>query len=132
METTVSTVQGRVPITVIHVSGNIDSSTYEAFQVKAEELISAGSRYLLVDLEKTPLVTSAGLRSLNNIFNRLRTLSPDVSDEDMKKGINAGTYKSPHLKLLKPSKASVIALENSGFSLFLDIFTDLQKAIGAF
>jgi anti-anti-sigma factor len=132
MEITVSTEKRRVPIAVMHVSGNVDSSTYEAFQRRAEELIQQGSQHILVDLENTPLVTSAGLRALNNIFNRLRAAAPDMSDEDMKKGINAGTYKSPHLKLLKPSKASSIALENSGFSMFLEIYEDTEKALKSF
>jgi hypothetical protein len=116
----------------MHVVGNIDSSTYEAFQAKADELIRAGARNLLVDLENVPLVTSAGLRALNNIFNQLRKAAPDVSDEEMHKGINAGTYKSPHLKLLKPSKATTIALEHSGFSMFLEEFTDLKAAVDSF
>lgn len=132
MEIRVSKENGRVPVTVMHVAGNIDSSTYEAFQARAEELMKEGARNLLVDLEQAPFVSSAGLRALNNIFNRLRELSPDVSDDEMHKGINAGTYKSPHLKLLNPSKASMVALENSGFSMFIDVFTDLDTAVASF
>lgn len=132
MEIKVSTASGRVPVTVMHVEGNIDSSTYEAFQSRAEELIKAGTRDILVDLEHSQFVSSAGLRALNALFNKLRELSPDVGDEEMRKGINAGTYKSPHLKLLNPSKSSMLALENSGFSMFLEIFTDFKAALASF
>jgi len=132
MEIKVREERGRVPVSVLHVVGNIDSSTYEAFQAKAEELMKGGARRLLIDLEEVPLVTSAGLRALNSIFTRLRELTPDVTDEEMRNGINAGTYKSPHLKLLKPSKASAIALDHSGFSMFLETFTDLRSAIESF
>lgn len=132
MEMKVSTEKGRVPVTVLKVAGNIDSSTYEAFQAKAEDLIKAGTRHMLVDLEGAPFVSSAGLRALNSIFIRLRELSPDVSEEEMHKGINAGTYKSPHLKLLNPSKPSMIALETSGFSMFIEVFTELQTAVKSF
>jgi anti-anti-sigma factor len=132
MEIKVSNASGRVPVTVMHVEGNIDSSTYEAFQARAEELIKAGTRDVLVDLEHAPFVSSAGLRALNSLFNRLRELSPDVGDEEMRQGINAGTYKSPHLKLLSPSKSSMLALENSGFSMFLDVFTDFKTALASF
>ena len=50
----------------------------------------------------------------------------------MRKGINAGTYKSPHLKLANPSKATRLALDTSGFSLFLDIVPDVSAGIATF
>jgi anti-anti-sigma factor len=132
MEIKVSAEQGRVPVTVIRVEGNIDSTTYESFSSKVDELIQAGTRHVLVDLEHVPLVSSAGLRAFNSIFTRLRELSPDMSDDEMRKGINAGTYKSPHLKLLKPSKATKLALETSGFSMFIEIVTDLRAGVASF
>jgi anti-anti-sigma factor len=132
MEIKVSTQTGRVPVTVIHVDGNIDSMTYEAFLSRAEELMKAGARHMLIDLEHVPLVSSAGLRAFNNIFSRLRELSPDVSDEEMRDGINAGTYKSPHLKLANPSNATRLALDTSGFSLFLDIAEDVGTGVASF
>jgi len=132
MEIKVSTQMGRVPVTILHVDGNIDSTTYEAFLSKAEELIKGGTRHVLLDLQHVPLVSSAGLRAFNNIFIRLRELSPDLSDGEMRDGINAGTYKSPHLKLVNPSKATRLALETSGFSLFLEILDSVEAAVAAF
>jgi anti-anti-sigma factor len=132
MEIKVSTEQGRVPVTVVHVDGNIDSASYEEFLKRAETLMKEGARHLLIDLEHVPLVSSAGLRAFNNIFTRLRELTPDVSDDEMRKGINAGTYKSPHLMLLNPSKATRLALDTSGFSMFLDIVADLRAGVDAF
>jgi len=105
MEIKAFTENGRVPVTVMHVDGNLDSSTHEAFRAKANELINGGARYILVDLSHTKFVTSAGFRAFNDLFNQLRTLNPDanLSEEDIRKGISAGTYKSPHLKLLNLS-----------------------------
>jgi anti-anti-sigma factor len=134
MEIKVFTENGRVPVTVLHVDGNIDSSTYEAFQSKAGELIASGSRYILVDLAHVKFISSAGLRALNNIFNQLRTLHPDTNlgDDELKKGIGAGTYKSPHLKLLNLSDESRTAFEMSGFDMFIETFTDIKTAIASF
>ncbi len=132
MQMTISNEKARVPVTVVHVDGNLDSASYEAFRSEVDGLISKGSRYILVDLTNAPYVSSAGLRALNNIFVRLRELTPDVSEEEMRNGINAGTYKSPHLKLLNPSKASLVALESSGFSMFIESFTDMKAALAAF
>jgi anti-anti-sigma factor len=134
MEIKVSTENGRVPVTVLHVDGNIDSSTYETFQSTAKKLINEGARYFLVDLSHAPFVSSAGLRALHTIFNELRSLNPEsnLSDEQMKKGISAGTYKSPHLKLLNLSPETKTAFETSGFDMYIDTFTDRKTAIASF
>lgn len=134
MEIKVSTESGRVPVTVLHVDGNIDSSTYEQFQSTAKKLIEEGARYLLVDLSHAPFVSSAGLRALHTLFNELRSRNPqaDLSDEQMKKGISAGTYKSPHLKLLNLSPETKSAFETSGFDMYIDTFTDRNTAVASF
>lgn len=134
MEIKVSTESGRVPVTVLHVDGNIDSSTYEQFQSTAKKLIEEGARYILVDLSHSPFVSSAGLRALHTLFNELRSRYPqaDLSDEQMKKGISAGTYKSPHLKLLNLSPETKTAFETSGFDMYIDTFTDKNTAIASF
>ncbi len=134
MEIKVSTENGRVPVTVMHVDGNIDSSTYEQFQSTARKLIDEGARYILVDLSHAPFVSSAGLRALHALFNELRSQNrdADLSDEQMKRGISAGTYKSPHLKLLNLSPEARTAFETSGFDMYIDTFTDLRTAIASF
>lgn len=126
--------KGSVPVTVMHVDGNIDSSTYTAFQTKANEIIQDGTRYILVDLAHAPYVSSAGMRALQRIYDQLRALYPDldISKEDVKKGISAGTYKSPHLKLLNPSKETLKTFEMSGFDMYIEIFTDKTEAIASF
>jgi anti-anti-sigma factor len=134
MEIKVSTENGRVPVTVMHIDGNIDSATYEVFKAKTDELIKNGTRHILVDLSHAPFVSSAGLRALHGVFNQLRSLNPDanLSDDDMKKGISAGTYKSPHLKLLNLSKETKTAFELSGFDMYIETFTDRKTAIASF
>ena len=134
MEVKVSTENGRVPITVMHVDGNIDSSTYEAFQAKADELIKGGSRYFLIDLSHAPYISSAGLRALHSIYNKLRALNPEahLSDEDVRKGISAGTYKSPHLKLLNLSKEALTSFKMGGFDMYIETFDDMKSAIASF
>jgi len=134
MEIKVSNENGRVPITVMHIDGNIDSSTYEAFMTRAEELIQGGTRHILVDLSHAPFISSAGLRALHVIFNKLRALNPDanLSEEEIKKGINAGTYKSPHLKILNPSRETQTVFTLSGFDMFIESYMDKATAIASF
>ncbi len=134
MEIKVSTENGRVPVTVVHVDGNVDAGTSEAFLAKANEVINSGARHILIDLSHAPFVSSAGLRAFHSIFNTLRSLHPDInlSDEDVKKGIGKGTYKSPHLKLLNLSKETRTAFELSGFDMYIETYTDLNTAIASF
>lgn len=134
METKVFTENGRVPVIVIHVDGNIDSNTSERFLAQANELIKGGARHILVDLSHTKFVSSAGLRALHDIFNQLRGLDPesDLSDEEVKKGISDGTYKSPHLKLLNLSPETRVGFDTAGFNMFIQTFSDMQTAVASF
>ena len=134
MEIKTFTENGRVPVTVIHVDGDLDSSTYELFQTQVDDLIDANARFILIDLSHTKFISSAGLRSFNNIFNKLRSLHPDtnLSDEDLNKGIKAGTYKSPHLKLLNLSDDARTAFEMAGFDMFIETYTDMKTAVASF
>jgi anti-anti-sigma factor len=134
MEIKVFSENGRVPVTIMHVDGNLDASTYEAFKAKADELIAGGARFILVDLTHTKFISSAGFRAFNDLFNKLRSLNPDtqLGEEEVKKGISAGTYKSPHLKLLNLSDEARTAFELAGFDLFIETFTDLKTAVASF
>lgn len=134
MDIQVSTESGRVPVTVMHVDGNIDANSYEQFQSRAEELIEGGAQYLLIDLSGSPFVSSAGLRALHQLFNKLRAkdTNSSLSEGEVRRGISAGTYKSPHLKLLNLSKETKTAFELSGFDMFIETFDDKKAAIASF
>lgn len=134
MDIRVTKANGRVPVTIMHVDGNIDANSYEEFKKKADDLIEEGTRYLLVDLSHAPFVSSAGLRALHHIFNELRARNTDgsLSDEEVRRGISAGTYKSPNLKLLNLSKETRTAFELSGFDMFIETHDNEQAAIASF
>jgi len=132
MDISVSTEKARVDVTLVHVHGNIDSSSYEAFEKRVQGLIDEGARYVLIDLSHVPFLSSAGLRALNTLFYGLRALAPEASDADMKKGIREGTYHSAHLKLAGPNKDVRQVLEISGFDMYLEILPDVQAGLASF
>lgn len=134
MEIKVSTENRSVPVTVVHVDGNIDSSSYSEFQKKTQQLIDGGARHIVVDLSHVPYVSSAGLRALHEIFNQLRAKDPanPMSDEDLRRGISSGTYKSSHLKLVNLSNETKTVFQMSGFDMFIEIYDDLEKALDSF
>ena len=94
----------------------------------------AGARHLLIDLTHSPFVSKAGLRALHQLFNTLRAIHPDanLNDEEVKEGIRRGTYKSPDLKLLNVPLETKGLLEGTGFDMYVETFTDMNKAIASF
>jgi len=134
MEVKVSTENARVPITILHIDGNLDSSSYNLFKTKVEELIQSGARHILVDLAHSPYVSSAGFRAFHQIFKALNAIHPDanLSEEEIKKGISEGSYKSPYLKLLNLSNETKTVLTTTGFDMYLEIYDDMKKAVASF
>jgi anti-anti-sigma factor len=132
MEVTVMQEQGRVPVTVLQVAGKTDSASAEEFQDKVMQVIDAGARYLVLDLSKVPYMSSAGLRVLQEIFSKLRSLSAGDSDAETYRKIADGSYKSPHLKVLNPSKEVLEVLKMSGFDMLVSIEKDLKTAVASF
>ena len=128
----VSHEKGRVPVSVLTIDGDIDSSNYEQLDELVEKLIQAGTQYILVDLTEVGFISSAGFRSFTKIFKELRSHTMDASDQEMHKGINSGAYKSPYLKLFKPSKLVTETLKIAGFDMLLEIHNDKQAAIASF
>ncbi len=134
MEIKVSTENARVPITLMHIDGNLDSSSYAEFQKQAEELIKNGARRILVDLAHSPFVSSAGLRAIHQIYKDLNAIHPDatLNEEEIKKGISAGTYKSPYLKLTNLSDETKLVFITTGFDMYIEYYDDKKLAIASF
>jgi ABC-type transporter Mla MlaB component len=132
MDIVVSHEQGRVPVTVFHITGEIDADTFEQLQAKAQEAFQAGTRKLLLDLSEVTFISSFGLRALHDIFTLLRTDSPSESDAAIYQGIRDGTFKSTHLKLLNPQPEVLKALRTAGYDMYLEIHRSLKEALASF
>jgi anti-anti-sigma factor len=132
MNIQVSYQQGRVPVTVLNITGKIESSNYEQLiQVAAQE-IADGARYILLNLKDVQFISSAGLRAIMIIFKKLRALASEGSDVEMRTGITKGTYTSSTLKLCNPSKDVAEILRITGSDMLLEIHPDVDSAIASF
>src|ERR1043165_288945 len=131
MDIKISTEQARVPVAILHVEGDIDSSTYEDFLSQAQKLINEGARYMIIDLAQVPYVSSAGLRAIYTIFKDLRAVHPEenLSDDQIEKAAKMGTYKSPHLKLLNLSDGVHGVFQMGGFDRYIESFTDRKSVV---
>ena len=119
--------QGRVPVTVFKITGDIDASTCEQFQAEAVRSFEAGNRALVLDLGQVAYISSAGLRSIHAIFKLYSAENADTPGT-----VRGGTFKSPYLKLLNPAPAVRKTLNMTGFEMFLEIHSDLNEAIASF
>ena len=130
MDVTLSQAQGRVPVAIIRIEGAVtDNRDLEAHAQAAYE---AGARNILLDLTDVPYMATAGLRALHAIFALLRADTPEESDDATKSGIAAGTFMSPHLKLVKPSAHVLEVLKAAGYDMFLEIHRDVNQAVASF
>ena len=127
-----TTENARVPVTILNISGDIDSSNYQLFQSYADEKIAQGTQFLLLDFSEVKRISSAGLRVIHNLFNKLRDIHKDVNDDELRKRMSSGAYKSPYIKLtnLAPNVAEVFKL--GGFEIYLEMFDDRSKAVDSF
>lgn len=130
MEITVKVEEGRVPVSVFHLKGDLNHE--EPLKSQVIEAYEAGARHVLLDLQEVPYISSAGLRALHYVYNLLNTEQEEESEAEVRRGIVRGSYKSPYLKLLRPSKNAMKALSIAGYDMFLDIYDSQQKAIAAF
>ena len=129
MEISVSQANGRIPVTIFHLHGDLVED--EPLRSQATQAVKDGSEAILLDLKDVPYISSAGLRAIQYVFELLQA-SSGVDNEEMIRGIAAGTFNAPNFKLLSPSKNGAKALRVSGYDMFLETFTSQDKAIRSF
>ena len=132
MDIEISHEQGRKPVTVFRIRGEVNITTYEQLEKQARDAQASGTRDLLLDLTEVTYVSSAGIRALNNIFKLLRSDAPEESDEAMRRGLSDGTFKSPHVKLLNPTPRVVEVLKIAGVDMLLQIHQNRKDALASF
>ncbi|MDH5257241.1 MAG: STAS domain-containing protein, partial [Gammaproteobacteria bacterium] len=112
----ISHMEGKVPVAVLHVSGDVDASTHQELDTKAAEIINEGAKHILLDLTDNGFMSSAGFRSMHKIYSALK------SSEDESSG----------LKLLNPSDEVKRLLKAMGFDKYFTLHSDLSEAVNSF
>ncbi|MDH5188428.1 MAG: STAS domain-containing protein [Rhodospirillaceae bacterium] len=112
----VSQSDGKVPVTVMHVSGDIDANSHQELDAKAAEIIAGGAKHILLDLAQNTYMSSAGFRSMHKIYTALQ------ADDSSGSG----------LRLLKPSAEVKRLMEAMGFDEYIPTHDDINEAVNAF
>jgi anti-anti-sigma factor len=135
LEINVSQEKGKVSVYVVHIKGDLDASSYLDLVNTAQKLYDAGARHLLLDLTDLAFISSAGLASLHILTKMFRGETADLED-------GWGTYKGidreresglqKNVKLFNPSADVDKVLDTVGFKQFLEVYQNLDEAVGSF
>jgi anti-anti-sigma factor len=132
MEINYSTVQGRVPVMVMRLKGNLDSDSSEQFNQAAQKLVADGTKDVLIDMTGVPFMSSVGIRSLSMLYDLLHQTASAEEKKAVLEATRAGTYKAPHLKLfgLQDHVLNIIKMVNMDW--YIEIFTSEKEALAKF
>jgi hypothetical protein len=105
MNITFNRVQGRVPVAVVGVQGDLDASNFEHLIAQGQEAYATGTRHILLDLTNTSFMSSSGLLALHSITLLMQGQPPPDLDHGWSAlhdvgGTQAGPQ--PYVKLLNP------------------------------
>jgi anti-anti-sigma factor len=137
LETTIEQAEGRVPVTIVALNGELDASNFGEVIERARQLYESGTRHMVLDLASLRFMASSGLVALHSIlrimhgeappdpeagWGALHTLGLDVSD---------GTTQT-EVQLCAPQPAVERVLTRTGLSRLFIIHPDRATAIAAF
>ena len=136
MTITTSQAQGRVPVTVLSIQGDLDASNYQEVIAVAQTAYDEGARHMLVDLGDVPFLSSSGLVALHSIALLMQGKEPPDPEygwavfKSVGRDVESGTQEQ--IKLLNPGPRVKRALEMAGFDRFFEIHIDREEAIASF
>jgi anti-anti-sigma factor len=110
----ISHVQGQIPVTIFHLQDRVNLGNYAELEALAKEAYGYGVRDLVIDLSKTPSMTSIGIRALIVIH---KLLSQD---------------RGQHLKLASATPEIREMLDIAGVTQQIEIFPTVEDAVKSF
>lgn len=136
MEISTETAQGRVPVAILVLVGELDASNFETVIAEAQSCYASGSRAFLMDMSGLTFMSSSGIVALHSIALLARGEKPHnlesgwsvfhAIDQDIASGFQR------HIKLLNPQPRIIQTLKKTGMDRFFEVYTDRQAAIDSF
>jgi hypothetical protein len=141
MKITITKTEKPVPISLLHLSGTLDSANFETLIKEAQKLYTAGARDLILDMSMLTYISSAGLGEIHQVALLFRGKKRHEQDESWGDYRWAAYSKNDcgrrypyevHVKLFSPTKEVSDVLDMIGFNFLFEIYTDLHRAIDSF
>lgn len=98
-------------VSVIRAVGRIDASTAPQFEQKLQEYINSGHTRLVVEMDATDFLSSAGVRALISAQKALKS-------------------KGGRVAIAQPSKRVMDVLDLAGMKPLFSIFDNTEAAVG--
>ena len=121
-----------VPVTMLRLEGDFDLVGADEFDKQVASLFQEDVEDIIIDFSKVSFMSSAGIRSINEIYYQLHPYDQEEFKEKISPGIRKGTYKAPHLKLLKPNDKVANTLKMVGLDMYLEVYDDEIEALKSF
>jgi anti-anti-sigma regulatory factor len=136
MAVSIQGAEGRVPITVLDIQGDLDYSNYlEVIQV-VRSAYGTGARYLLIDLGGVPFMGSSGLVALHSAALIMAGLEPPDPENGWQSFHALGDEVSEEIqarvKLVNPQPRVDQMLERTGLKRYFAIHAERSEAVAAF
>lgn len=131
MEINVTIHQGKEPIAIMQLKGDINASNFVQISDKAQELYMNPARNLIIDLSEVPSISTTGLAAIHKIA-LLYSGVPQQAEENVNPDFTHSSNARKHVKLLNPQPVVDQTLDGAGLKLFFKVFKDLDSAIASF
>jgi anti-anti-sigma regulatory factor len=136
MDISVSQAQGKVPVSVLKLDGQLDGQNYQELIARAQELFKAGARDFILDLSDLTYISSAGLVALHSVA--LLVKGEELPDTEQgwsayrSMGRTSSSGPQAHIKLLNPREDVKNVLDMVGFGNVFETYTELDEALKSF
>lgn len=136
MDISVSQAEGKVPVSVLKLEGQLDGQNYQELIARAQELFKAGARDFILDLSDLTYISSAGLVALHSVA--LLVKGEQLPDTEQgwsayrSMGRTSASGPQAHIKLLNPREDVKNVLDMVGFGNVFETYTDLDEAVKSF
>lgn len=137
LTTTTEEVNGRVPITVLALDGELDAANFERLIDDVRALYDNGTRNLLIDLGGLTFLASSGLVALHSIVRLIHGEPPPDLDSgwdalhSLGLDVSSGTSQS-EVQLCGPQPGVARVLSRTGLDRLFRIHPDRTTALAEF
>jgi len=131
LETTVDHVEGRVPITILALEGELDASNFERLIETVRGLYDDGARQLILDLAGLRFMASSGLVALHSIV-RIMHGEPPPDPEAGWSALHADSgARQSEVRLAGPQPGVERVLARTGLDRLFEVHPDRDAAVAA-
>jgi len=131
MEIIISIEQGKIPVAVMKLKGDVNASNFMEVVEKARAVYDNPARHLIIDLSEVPSISSTGHVAIHKIALIYSGVPQNVEANENPDFTHSSSARK-YVRLVSPQPAVDESLTKAGMKLFFKVFNDLESAIQSF